>query len=134
MQWDYGNLKLFTFSNTKPNKLQEYKMFVQHSDIQQKKKFVGWSQIFVPIFKLLVILNQTNYWSLNLLFEILRSRADKILFICTKFLYVFFSTSTYSIYTNCTKSLFVIQGTEFLTTGKRKLSKLKPKIWNLHFF
>ena len=33
----------------------------------------------------LVILNQTNYWSTNLLFEIIRSWADKILFIGTKF-------------------------------------------------
>ena len=62
-----------------------------------EKVFFGWSQIFVPIFKPLVILFQKNYSSTNLLFEILRSCADKILFIGTKFLYIFFSTSTYVI-------------------------------------
>ena len=55
-----------------------------------EKVFFGWSQIFVPIFKPLVILFQKNYSSTNLLFEILRSCADKILFIGTKFLYIFF--------------------------------------------
>ena len=56
-----------------------------------------FEKFFVPIFKPLVILYQTNYSSTNLLFEILRSCADKILFIGTKFLYIFFSTSTYVI-------------------------------------
>ena len=64
-------------------------MFVLHSDIWCWKKFVGWYQISVPIFKHWLILNQINYWSTNSLIEILRSCTGKRLFISTKSLHVF---------------------------------------------